>query len=535
MSEKKEDRFPRSEIFIGIVAAVGADTHLLVQCLKDELKRVDYKPVDIRLSKLLGNIPQFENLSNIKNDEYKRIDDHMAAGDKFRMDMRRGEAVAMLGLVSVVEQRVQERGKLEGEPKDKPLDSTAFIFNSLKHPSEIKFLREVYKEKFFVVSAYSPKKNRVERLSNIIAESRKSILKDDMKSQANYLVDKDEKEADNPLGQNVQDSFPEGDYFVDMTQSGLVQNQVRRFIDLLFGNQFITPTVDEYGMFHAKAASLRSADLSRQVGAVIATTEGELIAAGCNEVPKPGGGSVWEGNRDHERRDYRDFRQGFDPSTRMKQEIIREIMEIIKASGWLNEEISKKSVEDLVDISINSQDNPFLKNARVSELIEFGRIVHAEMSAITEAARRGLPARDGILYCTTFPCHMCARHIISAGIKKVVYIEPYPKSKAKDLYQRSICVDGDDADEDAVEFTPFFGVSPRKYISFFEKGRRKDSSGARLRWDPAESRPIRISNDITYLEFEKAQLAAITKELLLSDVPGSFSMQTENKPEGEST
>lgn len=61
--------------------------------------------------------------------------------------------------------------------------------------------------------------------------------------------------------------------------------------------------------------------------------------------------------------------------------------------------------------------------------------MHAEMFAITDAARRGLSVRDATLYCTTFPCHMCARHIIASGIRKVVYIEPYPKSMAKGALQ----------------------------------------------------------------------------------------------------
>ncbi len=88
--------------------------------------------------------------------------------------------------------------------------------------------------------------------------------------------------------------------------------------------------------------------------------------------------------------------------------------------------------------------------------MEFGRIVHAEMSAITDAARRGLSVKDATLYCTTFPCHMCARHILAAGIMRVVYIEPYPKSMAKELYKGSLNVDDDpEADKKSVAFRPF--------------------------------------------------------------------------------
>ena len=72
-------------------------------------------------------------------------------------------------------------------------------------------------------------------------------------------------------------------------------------------------------------------------------------------------------------------------------------------------------------------------------LIEFSRSVHAEMHAIINAGKlNGEKIRGGTLFCTTYPCHNCARHIIAAGIEKVYYIEPYIKSKAPELHDDSI-------------------------------------------------------------------------------------------------
>ena len=65
--------------------------------------------------------------------------------------------------------------------------------------------------------------------------------------------------------------------------------EIGRFVDLVFGKPFETPTADELGMYFARAAALRSADLSRQVGAVIMRNPGEIIAIGYNDVP-----SHWE-------------------------------------------------------------------------------------------------------------------------------------------------------------------------------------------------------------------------------------------------
>jgi cytidine deaminase len=129
-------------------------------------------------------------------------------------------------------------------------------------------------------------------------------------------------------------------------------------------------------------------------------------------------------------------------------------------------------------------------------------MVHAEMSAITDAARRGLSVLDATLYCTTFPCHMCARHIIASGIKHVVYIEPYPKSLAKELYRKSIQVDFDvEADSDAVVFRPFVGISPNRYLDFFSMPKRKDDQGHTLDWSSETAQP-RVERIGTYEEAE---------------------------------
>ena len=50
---------------------------------------------------------------------------------------------------------------------------------------------------------------------------------------------------------------------------------------------------------------------------------------------------------------------------------------------------------------------------------------HAEENAVTQAAYHGISVRDATLYCTLSPCLLCARMIINAGIREVVYEEEY--------------------------------------------------------------------------------------------------------------
>jgi dCMP deaminase len=54
-----------------------------------------------------------------------------------------------------------------------------------------------------------------------------------------------------------------------------------------------------------------------------------------------------------------------------------------------------------------------------------GRASHAEMNAILQAARIGLSVHAANLYCTHFPCPMCARMIVQVGLVSVTFIE-YP-------------------------------------------------------------------------------------------------------------
>lgn len=52
--------------------------------------------------------------------------------------------------------------------------------------------------------------------------------------------------------------------------------------------------------------------------------------------------------------------------------------------------------------------------------------VHAEQNAIIQAAKLGIAIEGATLYCTHQPCVMCAKMIVNAGIRRVVYEQGYP-------------------------------------------------------------------------------------------------------------
>ena len=51
---------------------------------------------------------------------------------------------------------------------------------------------------------------------------------------------------------------------------------------------------------------------------------------------------------------------------------------------------------------------------------------HSEANAIVQAAYQGISTKGAVMYTTLFPCDLCQRLIINAGIVEVVYLYPYP-------------------------------------------------------------------------------------------------------------
>lgn len=96
------------------------------------------------------------------------------------------------------------------------------------------------------------------------------------------------------------------------------------------------------------------------------------------------------------------------------------------------------------------------------------------------------------LYSTTFPCHNCAKHIIGAGIARVVYVEPYPKSRTASFYADSIHLGPVSACDERVAFEAFEGVGPRRFVDLLSMGSyngypvKRKVKGGRVRedWNP---------------------------------------------------
>ena len=134
----------------------------------------------------------------------------------------------------------------------------------------------------------------------------------------------------------------------------------------------VRPDWDTYFMDMAKLASRRSSCLRRAVGAVL-VKDRRLLSTGYNGVPSG--------------------------------------VTHCEVTGCLREKLGVPS----------------------GERHELCRGLHAEQNAIIQAAFHGVSIRDAVLYCTNLPCIICAKMLINAGVRRVVYLEGYADSLTAEM------------------------------------------------------------------------------------------------------
>ena len=485
------------ELFFGFVSPVGTSEQRVVDEFTRELKGRGYEVEVIRLSELLAAYADPDRLRS--ETEFQRIRSRQRAGNELRRK-HGNDVVARIGCAAVASRRTE--GQSEGG--ERPSDRRAYLFRSLKHPDEASLLRTVYGRGFYLIAAHA---GYEERVTDLVGRGMRI-------EDAVELMTLDDKEADEN-GQNTRECFELADFYT--TGSERLPANVTRYIELLFEALYVTPTRDEYAMFMAASAAQRSGDLARQVGAAICSKGGEVLSVGCNEVPKAMGGAYWPGDEP----DVRDWRLGGDPNDREKSERRGRFRNALgKAFGDLN-----------VPLTDEQFDHAWAESG-LKDITEFQRVIHAEMDAILTAARHGVSIAQASLFSTTFPCHNCARHIVGAGITRVVYIEPYAKSQAYSLHGDSIECRAIPYPErpkpqatERVLFEPFEGVAPRRYSDLFSMrwptGRRIDRKASDGRTLPQHlanlSTPRLRLSEFSYLEREQVAIQLIQKLGLSED------------------
>ncbi|KGJ90416.1 anti-phage dCTP deaminase [Colwellia psychrerythraea] len=488
-------------VIIGLVAPIGVDLDLVNESIEIAVKHYGYEHKVIQLANLDKAINGEKELtSDTRQDlDYKNIEMgklRKKSTGKLPDNLTSSSVYASL-LVNF----------LKGNKKNKKV----YIIDSLKRPEEVELLREIYGESFFLIGVTSSYEDR------LLFKTKELQSEPNGEELARTLVDSDDEKNQDTRSEydnKTHKAFLVSDLFIylDPKNPETLLPSIERFIDIIFGAENITPTPEEHNMFLAYMSSLKSADLSRQVGSAIINSDNDIIAMGANDVPKFEGGSYWpdepyqafvkDGFEYSNFKDKRDYILGIDKNAEEKSNIIQSIVDSIK---------EKVKIENEAEL-INA-----IENSKLSDITEYGRAVHAEMSAIMSAAKNGIAVKNSIMFCTTYPCHNCAKHIVASGIVKVFYIEPYSKSKAIDSHSDSIEEQTEDSQKvnDKVLFTAFSGIAPRLYQDFFSMKlgdgkalKRKEYDGSAIYLSRVSSAPLRISIDKDIIELKETRYLA---------------------------
>ncbi|MDP3868022.1 anti-phage dCTP deaminase [Phenylobacterium sp.] len=345
----------------------------------------------------------------------------------------------------------------------------AYIVDSIRHPSEVELLRHIYQDAFVLIGVVCEEEIRIDRLTNKYGNAGRVAALD--------LMARDAKGA-SKNGQRVSDAFHLADFFIDNSLSRTVEggqgnpdwhviDHLSRLVKIVTHAEVVRPSIAETAMHHAYSASMRSACLSRQVGAALIDKNGNVVATGTNEAPRAGGGVYGESFNEHAPDHRCAYAGGFCRNTFQQHKMITDLIGAIP-------ELHQAPPERKALIAME------IRSSGIGDLLEFSRAVHAEMDALLSAARIGKSTMGCRLFVTAFPCHYCARHVVSAGVDEVQYIEPYPKSQALRLHEDSIQTTTigwsapsvvPDGAAGRVLFRPFVGVAPRMYRRAFLKDR----------------------------------------------------------------
>jgi deoxycytidylate deaminase len=482
------------EAFLALIAPIGINIEEVVHVLSEKASQINYTPHTIKLTDTLKDLKLVEDSYPHELARYKA---YIAAGDQLCQDTDRGDILVLFGIA-----RLLKGGEVER--RSHVTTRRLNIFRQIKRPAEHATLERTYGRNILFVGCFAPKDSRVSYLVKKL-KARDRLSNDAaLESQALDIISIDEDESDHEFGQKVIDCYPKSDFILDCTSRRTLESSCERLLNIYFGHPFISPTRDEYASYIANAAAYRSLDLSRQVGAAIFGPNGEIISMGCNEVPAAGGGTYWCDQSN----DARDFVLGYDSNQRVREDMARDALAKLKDKGWISSELTDRDINALareVFQSGSKEDGidagPW-RDSMISDVIEYGRMVHAEMNALTDAARFRRSTQGATLYCTTMPCHMCAKLIIAAGIDRVVYVQPYVKSLTAELFEDSVVLEGRPNDE-RVNFESLKGVTPAGFKRAFAKSyKRKNEDGSAKVWDKLKSKPSFLTAIPYYVDLE---------------------------------
>jgi len=405
--------FLNNKIIIGLTGSIGSGCTKIAKDFLVEKKKFHY----VSLSDYIK-----QNVD--KNDP--NILDYQDFGNKCRKNENEKDP---LNLDFLPKQILKKHPKL--------FVNDLVIIDSIRNPGEIEYYRRNYPN-FYLIGVYADKKVRKNR-----------ILSSKFDGNENLFEQAEERDRGDvwEYGQQVTRCMDLADIIVinnydfdkDISQEERLYNEINNYLKLIQIPGRKTPTQIEINMNKAYAISLRSECLKRQVGAVIIDNDsGKLISEGFNRNPS----TKIESCLKLYKKCYRDT----------QRDTFYEALNTCSACG------KEYNIPDNCEnIECNFGIVEHLKNK--IKLLDFCRALHAEEDAILNALTDGFKNFENYtLYTTTFPCLMCAKKIITVGIRSIIFLEPYPFEMAKEMLEKA-----------EIKINIFEGIKNDSYYKLFKK------------------------------------------------------------------
>lgn len=423
-AKKEKTKLARSNLVIGLTGPFGSGCGMMRMVLEGDFGFKPFKISDDIRGELGSKL-----IDKGKPNWRKVLQDH---GNRRREENR-------AYWINKVVKRI-DKAKIK-DKKDK-----AIVIDGFRNFQEVQEIRKIY-PRFFLVAICAEKDERWKR-----------VIKDyDGRFSEFERDDQRDRNEDLDWGQCVQKCVDDADYvyynnenFFVYQQEGeepdsekierTLKKQAKDFVPLMKGEEEKRrlPNPEEVQMTSAYAQSNSSTCIKRHVGAVITVVREKqeiAVSMGFNENP-PG------------------------VPTCSKLEVCCKDEDMASKLKGRGKHIycpsCGKEHKNLKKPWTCECGRSFKEWLHPNRNMELCTAIHAEERAVLSLG--GLSAEDGKLYVTTFPCFQCARLILDAGIKEIVYVEAYPVKKTSEFLIRN-----------GVEIKPFNGFTARAFFRVFPK------------------------------------------------------------------
>lgn len=303
------------------------------------------------------------------------------------------------------------------------------VIDSIRNPAEIDLLDSRLLN-FFLLAVDASSEIRWLRKQSDYDDDQERFKLDDLRDKGDY---------EPKYGQHTEECIYKSDIVIDNEKQiayrkdwDLLFYKIKQYVDLMRNPGYRAPAYKELYMHLAYAISLKSSCTKRQVGAIIVSAgkfgtnepprpadepESYVLASGYNDVPVGERVCAELGGRTN-------------PKFCSKDQHEQKILRSMKYCPGCGVKLEVPSSENLVFRCPKCKVR-LPRAFTAGRLLDLCRAVHAEEAAILQAAKLGSSSLNGtILYTTTFPCLLCCKTIINAGIKKIIYREPYPMDES---------------------------------------------------------------------------------------------------------